>query len=445
VALTNLERLAAEIDGWSDLAALYEQELEKLLDPLRQTEMGLRLARVYEEELGAIDQAIAHYDQVLTADPENSAATLALDRLYLTSGQYEKLAEVLKREIELAETDSQIIELQFRLGQLYQEQLEDKRSAIDCYRDILATTPEHSGAVTSLELLLDESDQQLEIAEVLEPLYRMSEQWSKLVRIMEVQLEHTEDQLDKVGAVQRIAEICEQRLDDPIKAFEWYGRALEFDPTSEMIAEELERLAAAVDGWGELTSYYERVLQSVDEEERKRLLLKIARVCDQELRDPARAEEAYLRVLELDAEEPDALSALDRIYEAASMHRELAQILTRRVGITDDSQTLVELQLRLAMTYEVALEELDSAVEVYTSVLEQESRNARALEALERIYFRREQWGTTLRRLREDGRYRSRRRRRSGLLCPNGQDRERCTRRSRTRARSLDACARPSR
>ena len=38
-------------------------------------------------------------------------------------------------------------------------------------------------------------------------------------------------------------------------------------------------------------------------------------VYDAELRDSARAEEAYLRVLGLDAKDPDALEALDRIYE----------------------------------------------------------------------------------------------------------------------------------
>ncbi|MCC6747689.1 MAG: tetratricopeptide repeat protein [Deltaproteobacteria bacterium] len=391
-ALMNLERLADEIKGWEDLAKLYEVELEKLIDPMRQVEMGLRVARVYEEELKRAPEAIRHYKRVLEVDVENRAAILALDRLYGDGEQWAELAEILRREIRMADTDDQVIDLQFRLGALYQERLGDLTSSIECYREILTVAPTHSPAVTSLELLFEEGQQQLEIAEILEPLYRMSEQWEKLVKIMTVQLERMESADDKVQAVQRIAEICEQRLGDHLRAFRWWGHAFAVDPRSDVVSEELERLARIVDGWEELVGFYNGVLAKLDPEDRRRVLKMMARVHDDEINDRARAEESYLYVLQIDPQDADALAALDRIYEQTGMFQELAEILKRRIAVTDSSDLLVQLQLRLGGTYELALEDLDSAVATYRAVLDTDSRNAQALAALEKTYFKREQW-----------------------------------------------------
>ena len=391
-ALAHLERLADYIKGWEALAALYEQELEKLLDPERQIAMGLRVARVYEEELQRPADAIGKFKQVLDVEPENRDAILALDRLYQDGQQWTELAEILRREIRMADDEQAIIDLQFRLGQLFQEMLSDLPNAIECYRDILATTPEHSPSITSLELLLEEGQHQSDIAEILEPLYRMSEQWEKLVKIMTVQLERMEDQLDRVQAIQRIAEICEQRLGDHTRAFEWWEQAFVQDPQSELVTEEMERLARIVDGWEALVQTYLGVLERLEPEDQKRVLMMAARVCEEEILDRARAEEAFLRVLQIDEMDAEALASLDRIYDQTGMFQELAEILKRRIEITDSTDDLVELQLRLGYTYENPLENLDNAVTVYNQVLENDSRNAQALEALEKIYFKREQW-----------------------------------------------------
>ena len=392
-SLEQLERLADGIEeGWSKVAQLYESELDRLLDAERQVAMGLRLARVYEVQLGQPAQAVENYRRILEIEPDDRTAIASLDRLYEGAGQWAELADVLRQQIRMATDDQQATELRFRLAQLYQQQLDDIPNAVEVYRDILTSSPDHGPTATALELLLDDGRQQAEIAEILEPLYRSSEQWEKLVKIMQVQLETMDDQGDRVQAIQRIAETCEQRLGDHMRAFQWWGYALSQEPTAEMITEELERLARMVDGWQELVGFYSAVLDDVDVEERKRLLKMAARVQDEELRDAARAEETYLKVLQCDDVDPDALAALDRIYDEGAMHGELAEILKRRIAITDETDVLVELQLRLAAGCERDLADAEQAIAVYRQVLDSDSRNARALDALEQIYFRRREW-----------------------------------------------------
>ena len=111
-----------------------------------------------------------------------------------------------------------------------------------------------------------------------------------------------------------------------------------------------------------------------------------------ELRDVQRAEEAHIRVLAIDPRDADALAALDRIYNQSSMWPELADILRRRIQLGGDPDEIVELYFRLGRVYTDALEDPKHAIECYNAILENDSRNGKALEALERIYFRGEQF-----------------------------------------------------
>jgi tetratricopeptide (TPR) repeat protein len=138
---------------------------------------------------------------------------------------------------------------------------------------------------------------------------------------------------------------------------------------------------------------YTRALERhADKDVRRQTLLKLARVHEVELRDAHAAVTTHLRVLEIEPKDPDALAALDRLYLGAGMYDELVEVLRRRIEITTDPDEQIELQFRRGAIFSDALGDLDASLACYQAVLEQESRNRRALECGEAIYFRREEW-----------------------------------------------------
>src|SRR5205823_12529842 len=88
----------------------------------------------------------------------------------------------------------------------------------------------------------------------------------------------------------------------------------------------------------------------------------------------------------------DALASLDRLYMNAAMYEDLAEILRRRIEVVQDPDEQLELYFRRGQIYADALGDLEQALKCYSAVLEQESRNRRALESIEAIHFRREDW-----------------------------------------------------
>ncbi|HEY5946714.1 MAG TPA: tetratricopeptide repeat protein [Kofleriaceae bacterium] len=392
LTLGHIERLAEITGTWESLANLYSAEAGKSLDVPRQVDLYSRLARVYEQELADVPKAIATLRKLLEVEFDNKPAVLALDRLYTTTGAWPELTEILRREIQLAEHDGEIADLQYRLGHTLENQLGDRKGAVEVYRDILGNHPTHEGALASLENMFHAGHLQLEIGGVLEPLYEAANEFGKLHAIHEVQLTKLAGP-DRQQMYQRLAELAEHRLFDQNKALDWWCAAIVEDPRWEHALEESERLAGETGAWNDMVTAYNGALERTQDKETRRLtLLRLARVYEYEMHDAANSVTTHLKVLEIEPKDPDALASLDRLYLNAAMYDDLAEILRRRIEVVNDPDEQMELYFRRGAIFSDALGDLEQSLKCYTAILDQESRNRRALEAIESIHFRREDW-----------------------------------------------------
>ncbi len=397
MTLGSLQRLADQVGGWTEVTRLYDLEIDKLKRerPDDVSELALRTAQIYEVQVGDVDSAIARYALVVEADGSNVTALEALDRLYEATERWPELADTLTKEIQVAASPDEILGLQFRLGQIYQNFLEDVDGAISQYREILAAAPEHGPSLSALELLFAEGVRPSAIGEVLEPLYRMQESWDKLVNVHEIQLNYEHDAGERVQMMHRIAEIAEERAQDPEKAFLWMQRALLEDPTHDHSTQEVERLGRILDGWAQLANTYADTLETttVSPEIRVDIGKRLARVYEEELADVQRAEASYRFVLSLHAKDGASLEALDRIYLEHGAHNALADVLRKRIASTDHADDLVELHFRLGQVLENDLGLTNDAITTYRYVLDElRPDHGESVRALQEIYIRLADW-----------------------------------------------------
>ena len=138
-----------------------------------------RKTRIHEEMLGQHEEAIATYREVLSNDPENKRALRSLDRLYVGSQSWEDLADNLGQQLALAETDHERTELLVRLAELRETRLEEPAAAVETYRQVLELDPHSDEAVTALERLSASEEHELQIAQILEPIYRARGDWAE--------------------------------------------------------------------------------------------------------------------------------------------------------------------------------------------------------------------------------------------------------------------------
>ena len=314
--LGQYERLAAYVGRWPDLATLYDQQLDALVDdPLRFAELGLRLARIYEGELGDFDNAIKRYVRVVGVEAENITAIEALDRLYEETGRYQELADILSREAELAGAPEDSLQFRYRLGKVQLEHIKDINAAIASFGEVLGDMPEHESALRALEELFYQNVEQQRIAEILEPLYESQATFDKLVGVYEALLAHQNEPLERMNQYYQLADLHEEKLLSADGALGVYVRAMLESPKDERTLEAVERLADLVEsGWEQLANAYADVLGTHQDVEVQKLVGKrLARTFEERLGDVTKAEETYRYVLGVAPLEMECLENLDRI------------------------------------------------------------------------------------------------------------------------------------
>ena len=393
--IEQMARLAGVTGDYEKYARILDEQARAVSDPLVKAKILKRVAAVRLNQLSDVETAIARYQSVLNEDPEDADAIEALDTIFTHLERWGELVANLERQIRIADDEAASIALQYRMGQIYQISMNDLPHAIEAYKEILNIQPDHGPSQQALEFIFYEGEHQHEIAEILEPIYFAAERWEPLVKLGEARLESIAEAADRFTVIQNVAEICEKRLGDISQAYLYWLRAYIDDPTNIQITDEIERLADATQEWAAIVDVGDQILdasEAISPDVRQAVLARSARVLDNELREYERAIGYYRRVLELDSDNVEALAALDRIYSHAGMYVELAEILQRRIAVEMEPELLVQLELRLAHTFEAYLGNIEQAIGAYTRVLDNEPGNAAALERLEALYMSQHRW-----------------------------------------------------
>jgi golgin subfamily B member 1 len=388
VALDNLERLYIRLSRWTDLKDIYAKKADLAGSPAEKKQMLYVLGQVHDRELQNPERAIETYTSILDLDPEDYDAAQALDRLYQRTERWYDLLAILERQTEMAPTPEEVVSLRFRIGELWREHLNDLTHAVEAYRGVLAMDPTHEPTLRSLEGLMTGEQEPILAAQVLEPIYESAGEWDRVVAVYEVMAKHVNDPARRIDLFTRIAEIEERRLSHQSAAFEAYGRALHVDAGNQDVVAHLERLAAETNGWQKLARLYANELENTEDGRRRvDLLLRLARVHEEETGQADDAITYYQQVVALEPDSKSALEALDRLYTRSQRWEELAEIVRREVKVAGSDEEIVALTFRLAQIYELALLDMPKAIEAYRDVLAADANHMETRASLERMFM----------------------------------------------------------
>ena len=274
--------------------------------------------RVWEEMLGNAEQAIVAWNVVLQDNPGNVQALRALDRLYLTRGEFRELADNLQRQLNLVADDpTETVALLGRLGALREQHL---GAAGRRGRHLLEDPPDRARAPRDDRGARADPAQPASTRStsrmLLEPIYKIRGDWPRLIGVYEVEARHAVDPEQKIALYKQIAEGYEIGLDDPGHAYEALGaRAGRGSAEPRGPGERSSGWPARCGKLDDLVARYGRLVDSVADPERKNALYhKIARLAEADLGDDAQAAAAYTAALDVWPRDLEAANALEQLY-----------------------------------------------------------------------------------------------------------------------------------
>lgn len=386
-----LQRILRSGERYRELRDLLAARAEHTSDADRRKDLVLSIAEINQDILGDVDGAIAAYSQVLEIDPSLGLAYKALERLFETGENWPALDALLARELDYVDSDADHVDLTSRRAVIHAHRLADASGAVDLAEDVLARVRDHSVARALLEELLRRGEERTRIAKILEPLYREEGKWRELSQVVRAQLETAAAPSAKIDLLAEVAAVQEERLGNPSEAFATWREALGIDPTDERPRRSLMRLAALLGAWDGAAEVFEAALHGLEGGARAALLSCLGEIYDRHLGDAEGAIRAFSGQVELDPKNPEtarpALQALDRLYEAYDRWNELAPVVRQEVEWAESPEERRELLTRLAGLYEHNLGDAEAAIGAWREVLGDEPDDARALDALERLFI----------------------------------------------------------
>lgn len=386
IALESLDRLYLAASNHVELARVLERRFEVEEDDEIRVEVALRHAQLLETQLSEIDQAIGAYQRLLEVQPGHPGALASLGRLYERQAMWPELLDNLKHRAGLAEQVSERVQLIHRAGEVIERELDDVPEALQLYEQALQLDGRHEPALQALVRVSRLEDYRLQAAEVLEPLLMVQERWDLLADLRLAKAEVAADPVDKKREFRALAEIRESGQRDPRSAFDAMALAFAEDPADEDVAEELERLAAMTEGYprlaDELTT---RGGAAFDPAVARSIFVRLARIAEERLADPARAVDALQKALEQVGDDEELLAVLDRLHREAEAWPDLAGVLERRVNLATEPSERAELLVRLGELREKRFSDLRGAFAAYQEVVERDPQHADALDGLQRL------------------------------------------------------------
>lgn len=384
--LDALEALHTMVGDWRGMVDVLNRRVERSFDPDDRGESLRRAGSVLEELLQDRDGAIDAYRRATEENDADLVAFESLDRLYSQASDFDALAEVLARRVDIEEAADDRVAIGVRLGQLLDTQLSRPHEAIDAFQRVL-----------------NDDAEQREAVEGLSRLYERQAMWPEFIENLRLRVALAETTDERVFLTHRVGQVLEREMDDVHEALTVYSEVLSLDDRHEhsiealirisqledyreQAAEVLDPLLTAQSRWDDLAELLGKKLQStVDNVERRDLFSRLSEIHREGRGDIAAAFDALVSAL---AEDPADESLADRLTEVAGEAKcfdKLADAFSERAGAVFDPQVARGLFERLAKVAEHELQDDGRAIDAFSRALEQVGDEEALLAELDRL------------------------------------------------------------
>jgi tetratricopeptide (TPR) repeat protein len=326
-----LTRLYSRVGLWAKAVESLQRQADLAPDRAAARDLRLRIAAIYEKELGLSERAIEAYEAILTDSPDDAEVLAALDRLHESHGRFDDLEGTLGKRAALA-SGPERIELVRRRAKILEDRLGNPEAAAAALRELGADAVRDDELMAALLRNLRRAGLAHEAARVL----------SQRIEIERARSATSGDP----AAAQRIAELNLELsllklddLNDPAAARQEVEAALAASPENPAALAALARLHLKENdfaGYAKVRVREARALAKSDAAAAVEALLDAGRVYREQLGAADEARACFEEALAADPRNAEALRALAALLSAQGSWDEARQALEQQLDVTDD-------------------------------------------------------------------------------------------------------------
>jgi tetratricopeptide (TPR) repeat protein/tRNA A-37 threonylcarbamoyl transferase component Bud32 len=364
-----MARIAERTGDFQTLAQILERRAEARRGS-EKAEMLAKVAEVYEDHLNDLAEATRRFEGVLAIDPANLNALKGLDRIFNRNGQYRELLEVLERQIQVAATPRQKINLYERIAGLHDEEFLDHGRAAEALEAILAIDGSNDGALTALARH-----------------YRALDKWEPVVALYDKHASVTGDENRKIELLLAKARTLADQVGSPERATKAYEQILVAQPSHASALEALAHLREmSGDSHAALSAIEALAAKAATPEAKADQWMRAGRLLETR-GDKDGAIERYKIALDANPKDANASTALRKAYAHRGDWLSAIGLVERELTHAEGDLAKARLHAELAKIYHSQLVDPDKAEAAAKKAISLDSSSADALMVLGDLAF----------------------------------------------------------
>ncbi len=372
-ALKALERLYRDAHAWDKLIPVMQHHLTLVQDRREQVALEVSIGEVFWKEMSRVDRAEAIFNHALQLDPESREAVSALGRLYERSGNWNLALDMLRREARIAGGGKDAVDVYARIGNIFEEMLQDAAGAKEAYGRALQLDPGHLPTLRALKGIAERERDRDRFLELLIDEARY---------VPEVE--------EKTRLYTEVGRVYQEERDDRDQAARYYEEALKRTAGHPETAMPLSDIYVAQARWVDaervLDGMVELLGQGGEAKELCRQTYRLGYVA-QKLGKRDKALACYRRSYELDATYLPALEGLGHLLVEDGQWEEALRIFTTIIVHHRDALTDLEVVETHWQIGEIAekLGQTERAVGAFRKALEIDGNHEPSRRSLVRV------------------------------------------------------------
>ena len=325
-----------------------------------------RLASDHERASEPLE-AIAAYEAARALEPLHVPTQLALDRLYAGAGNHRARVQLWLDEAAKARDAARRAAAYVRAAHVAEDDLEAPDEALDYLRAAWVTDTSNVDAFDELTRLLQPT------TEVRNGVGAGEGRSARaLIDLFLHAAQTASEPARRIAYLEKVAALWEDALGDPARAAEVYLRVLALEPQRRFALLALQRAYERAGNFRGLAEAVEQEAdQATDAPHAAGLRLRAAEIWTSRVGDSERALVLVRRVLETQADHPQALRALLKAHEKAGRHEEVVDTLKKTIALIKPAQAkdAVPLWLEVGDIERLRLGRLDEAIGAWRAAL----------------------------------------------------------------------------
>jgi len=420
-AITALQEIHGEREDWAQAAELLERAVTLEADPAKAVTSLRRLASIREGALGDPPGAIAALERAHQLDTDDRGVLTDLRRVLVQAGEPRRAVDTIQMELD-AFPEADTVPLCLEAGRTLWRDLDSAEEAAGWYERVLARDPSHDGALTALHTLYDELERTDALVAVLRALLERAEDdservelrlelgrrseevdgaeaafdhykaahrldpgredasvamrrlagehglWDRLLEVWQGDVVRAGSVEEKLAIVLDSAQVLEEEVGDPERAFSAYRMACTLDPAPGRVLDAMRQLSEEAGLAAQLLPVLETLVDvTEDPADRIPLLYETATLRHRDLDEPEAAFDDLRRAFSLDPGREETHEQVEALSRATGHWEPLLELLSELSGHVRNVAGRVALQHRAARILEEEVGDEERAFEEYVA------------------------------------------------------------------------------